>query len=437
MSWVGGDIPGILGMGHTLETTPNEMDGIANSLKSSVDKLAGDASWSGHAAENFKRAWTLSSSRIEFIRTAYVELGGILTGLGHDLQSLENQLYDEATRARAKGAQIGDDGKPLPLVITGDPNSPEAVAATNAQRDYEDQYKRILHEAQGKRLTAAANIQGITTAFEPPEGDEKFPWDKATTVGAVVKGLYLIPQAKKDEAVKKLPAELSALRDQLRNARKDLRAAKKSYDAAGLKLPKDNPARLNHSQTVKDIKATDAALNAALDSSGKAKVDKILGATLTDAAKWAHPGAELARLPKGLKFLGEVPVIDLAAGGLIGHLQTVDDTEKGWSVQTARTNDYGAQALGVLGGAAVIAAAPVEAPVALVVGGAAIVAWGVGDFGYSVTHQHWSESIHDRGVVSGVWHTSMNTFSDTGKAMKDDVVDVGKAIGGLWSKAFG
>jgi hypothetical protein len=444
MSWVGGDIGGLIAMGQTLQTMPAEMKDVADALDSSVDTLANDASWSGHGAEAFRKAWTLSSVRIAGIESSYEAFGGVVTDLGHQLQTLENDLYNAATQAKSEGAQIGENGQPLPLVISGDPNSPDAQKAVKAQNDYNELYAQILQTAQGFRIAAADKIQKVSHDLEPPENGKEPAWDKATTIADYLKGLYVIPNAKNDRLAQVAPGKIDELRDQLKDARKDLKAAKDTYAAKGLNLPKDDWARTNHLAVVNDVKLQEAALDGALKGSGEWAFSKVLNSNIGDLGKLAYPALELAKLPKGLEFLKGVPVVDLLAAGLIGHLQTVSDVEKGWSPNKARVSDYGSQLTGIAAGAgavAAIVAAPVEAPVVAVVGGAGLVAWTVGDFGNAVTHQHWAEDIHDRGVASGLLHGTGDVFSQTGSAIRHDVTDVGSAIGdgakSLWHSVFG
>ncbi|GAB1813203.1 hypothetical protein MUNTM_22420 [Mycobacterium sp. MUNTM1] len=444
MSWVGGDIAGLIALGHTLETVPSQMKDIANALDSSVDTLANDASWSGHGAEAFRKAWTLSSVRIAGIESSYEAFGGVVTELGHQLQALENDLYNAATQAKSEGAQIGENGQPLPLVITGDPNAPDAQRAVKAQNDYNQLYAQILQTAQGFRIAAAGKIQKVSGDLEPPENGKEPAWDKATTIADYLKGLYVIPNARNDHLAQVAPGKIDELRQRLRDARKDLKAARDAYAAKGLSLPKGDWARTNHLSAVNDVKLQEAALDGALKGEGEWPFSKILNSNIGDLGKLAYPASELARLPKGLEFLKDIPVVDLAAAGLIGHLQTVADVEKGWSPNKARVSDYGPQLAGIAAGTAAagaIIAAPVELPVAaaLAVGGA--LAWGVGDFGNSITHEHWAEDIHDRGVMSGLLHGTGHVFSQTGNALVHDVTDVGGAIGdgakGLWHSVFG
>lgn len=328
MSWVGGDIAGLIAMGHTLETVPSQMKDIANASDSSVDTLANDANWSGHGAEAFRKAWTLSSVRIAGIESSYEAFGGVVTELGHQLQTLENDLYNAATQAKSEGAQIGENGQPLPLVITGDPNAPAAQRAVKAQNDYNQLYAQILQTAQGFRIAAAGKIQKVSNDLEPPENGKEPAWDKATTIADYLKGLYVIPNAKNDHLAQVAPGKIDELRKRLRDARKDLKAAKDAYAAKGLSLPKDDWARTNHLSVVNDVKLQEAALDGALKGEGEWPFSKILNSNIGDLGKLAYPASELARLPKGLEFLKDIPVVDLAAAGLIGHLQTVADVER-------------------------------------------------------------------------------------------------------------
>jgi hypothetical protein len=444
MSWVGGDIAGLIAMGHTLQTVPGQLKDIAQALDSSVDTLANDADWSGHGAEGFRKAWTLSSTRIAGIESSYEAFGGVVTDLGHQLQSLEDHLYNGATQAKSEGAQIGENGQPLPLVISGDPNSPDAQKAVKAQNDYNELYAHTMQDAQGFRIAAAEKIQKVSHDLEPPEKDKEPAWDKATTIADYLKGLYVVPNVKNGHLAEVAPGKIDELRAHLKDARKDLKAAKDAYTAKGLSLPKDDWARTNHLAVVNDVKLQEVALDGALKGDGEFPFSKILNTNIGNLGKLSYPALELAELPKGLNFLKEIPVVDLLAGGLIGHLQTVSDVEKGWSPDTARKSDYGPQLVGIGAGAAVTAAiiaAPVELPVAAAVAAGGAVVWGVGDTGYAFTHEHWEEDIHDRGVASGLLHGTGHAFSETGSALVHDFTDVGSAVGdlgkSLWNKAFG
>lgn len=58
---------------------------------------------------------------------------------------------------------------------------------------------------------------------------------------------------------------------------------------------------------------------------------------------------------------------------------------------------------------------------AVLLGGGAVVV-GVGDFAYQGFHEHWSEDIHDHGVIAGLGTGVDNMGKNTGGDMKDMAV---------------
>lgn len=148
--------------------------------------------------------------------------------------------------------------------------------------------------------------------------------------------------------------------------------------------------------------------------------DRALNVKLADAADALRLGEGVGRLPE---FLREIPVLDVAAAAACGLVEAKDDHDKGWSWQHSVVVDGGAALGGVAVGAGVVAALPVEgaAAVAVVGVGSAILATDVLDHSF---HEHWSEDIHDHGVVGGVLHGTGNVLSETGDdfvRLKDDV----------------
>ncbi|MFD0512879.1 hypothetical protein ACFQ0Q_25845 [Streptomyces aureus] len=148
---------------------------------------------------------------------------------------------------------------------------------------------------------------------------------------------------------------------------------------------------------------------------------------LADAADALRAGEGVEKLPD---FLKEIPVLDVAAAGTCGLLEASDDHDKGWSWQHSIAVDGGANVGGLVAGTAIaaglVAAAPFDVPVAVVagVGGAVVIgATGVIDHAF---HEHWSEDIHQDGVVGGVLHGSGHVLSQTG----DDFKRLGKDVWG-------
>ncbi|MFI1914699.1 hypothetical protein [Nocardia sp. NPDC020380] len=426
MSWVGGDIPGMQAMGAGLQSAVGDLEEIRKTLGDTVDKLADDANWSGQGAEKFRKGWTLASMRVGFIKGVGDKFGQTVQDLGDKLAKVEADLSNTADQDGRKGAQIDQTtGAPLQLVITGDPNTQKAKDALAAQQDYNQFYADAMHTADGLRLTAATALEGIATSLAPSDDGNEPHWDSATTMADYLKGLYVIPNAKNRDLAAKLPDEITNLRNEFKDARKDLKAAKAAYADAGRALPKDDPARINHTAAYNDLKDVESQLADAEAGKGEKPFMEVLNTNIGDLAK-VFPAID--GLPKGLKFLKEVPVVDIAAASLVTAFQSVDDTQKGWSPQTAVTLDGGSQALGLAAAAAVVLAAPVEAPVAAVAAGAGLVAWTVGDLGSAAVHEHWSEDVHNNGVVVGIADGAGHSLVNGGKAVWDDVKSTGSTV---------
>ncbi|MFD4367774.1 WXG100 family type VII secretion target [Rhodococcus sp. NPDC058521] len=438
-SWVGGDLAGLQNMGNIMKPAPDEIDGVVGALSSRVDTLVSDAGWSGGAADAFRKVWTQNSIQVGGLASVVNQVGETIGGLGDQLQQIEADLYNAAHEAAGRGAQIGPKGVPGTLVITGDPAAPAAVAASEAQADYKAAYDYAMQLATGFRLSAAEALSGLAGEIEP--GDESMPLDQRITIADYLRGLYVIPNEKNIQLGQTVPDKIETARDELRDARKDFKAERAAYAEKGLNLPSENPARLNRLAAIDDLKGLQNTLTAAEAGKGHLPLSEALNTKLGDVEKLV-PGLT-GTAPKGLNFLKDIPVVDVAASGIVAELQAQDDMEKGWSATEARSKDYGAAAIGLAAGAGTVAGAGAAAslagataPVWLTTVGAGFAVVGVGDFAYQGFHEHWSEDIHDRGVVSGIGHGIANVGSNTG----DDLWGMG--VGGvnlaksLWDKAF-
>ncbi|GAB2935887.1 hypothetical protein GCM10027047_35730 [Rhodococcus aerolatus] len=49
---------------------------------------------------------------------------------------------------------------------------------------------------------------------------------------------------------------------------------------------------------------------------------------------------------------------------------------------------------------------------------------------YEAFHEHWSEDVHDHGVIAGILHGSGDVLSNTGGDLKDLAT-------GAWHSVFG
>ena len=430
-SWIGGDLAGLRAIGSTTAPARALIDDVVHALSAKVDGLAADAGWSGEAAEAFRKTWSENAIQAGGIAEVVTQVGSTLGGLGSTLQKIEDDLYDAVAEAAKQGAQIGPRGVPGTLVITGDPATPQASTARSAQSDYATTYAQAMQTAQGYRLQAADALATPAEQVEPGEGLKP---DQALTVADYLRGLYAIPNEGNAAARAALPGQIGDAQSELRDARKDLRSEKALYDAKGLRVPATNPAAVAHSAAVRDIAELRDGLASAEAGSGELPLSRALNTKLGDVAGLL-PDLGKA-LPEGLDFLRDIPVVDVAASGAIAELQARDDEQKGWSGTEARAKDYGAAAIGLAAGAGVVASLPADAVVgAAVLGGIAVV--GVGDVAYQAFHEHWSEDIHNDGVVGGLLDGSGHVLSNVGSDVKGMATGVGHAAASLWHGVFG
>lgn len=435
MSWIGGDLGRLQAMGNAMKPAQEQTNDIVKALSSQVDKVVNDAGYSGDAATAFRKAWTATSIQVGGLATVTSGIGQSLGTLGDRLQQIEADLYNTAQEAKGRGAQISDDGKPLSLVITGDPDSAEAKKAREAQKDYTQSYNLATHTAQGYRLQAAKEITTAINSIRPDTKDGNSTWDQAVTIADYIRGLYAVPNEQNSKWAKELPDKIKGAQAEMDKAQDAWRSAHDAYNAAGAKLPPGDPAWLNQFKANKDLSALQTTLSAAESGKWEAPLSNALNVKIGDAGKLAPGLAKFA--PESLDFLKDIPVVDVAASAGAAEIQAEDDIDKGQNSTKARLEDYGAAGIGLAAGAGVAAAlGTTTAPVwgtALAAGGVVV---GVGDAVYEGFHEHWGEDIHDRGVWNGTMHGLADTGSNTWGDVKGLFTSTGHVASSLWHKVF-
>ncbi|PZS37720.1 MAG: hypothetical protein DLM62_17690 [Pseudonocardiales bacterium] len=424
-SWVGGDIVGLHTMAATTAAAPAAMRDVVHALSAKVDDLVGAAGWSGGAAEAFQKRWTADSISAGSLADVVGHVGGVLGDLATNLNKVNMTLYNAEYEATKAGAPIGPDGAPGTIVSSaGTPSGP----AVTALQTYCDEYDSAMQLAKGFRLDAASKLSDIYDQISYEPGHQNNP-DQWATLGDYVRGLYAVP----DEKGRITRGRLANMDERIKSARHDLRAAKQEYAAKGLKLPEGNAAKTAHKGVFAEFKQLKADLESAESLERKLPLSAELNTKLSDIGK-AIPeiGKITSKLPE---FLKEVPVVDVLATGVAVGFQVKDDMEKGWSAQHAVAADVTAGAAGL--GAGAITFAVASGPVGLAAVGAGAVAVGVGAFVYQGFHEHWSEDIHNDGVVGGILTGGKHMVGHTGKEFADIGKGIGGAAAGAWHSVFG
>ncbi|MER5536386.1 WXG100 family type VII secretion target [Streptomyces mirabilis] len=413
-SWVGGDIGGLRTMAETYKNAKKKLEDVVHPLTSAVEELVGDASWKGEAAETFRAAWSEDALTAGAFAGLVHDAGAILDTLVGALSACETALQNAEHIAVKKGVPMGAQGAPLQFV-TSDPPSADEQRTISAFGEYDKVRTEILHTAQHARLVAADKLRGLYAQVTASVS----PGDKIT-LADMLRGLYAYDAEDARAGGKEARTLIDGAKEEERAAKKELRAERKAYQKAGRSLPKDLPAKSAYRDAMTKVDSLEEDIARADHGSTKLPYDRALNIKLADAAEALRVGRSLEALPE---FLKEVPVLDVAAAAACGLVEAKDDHDKGWSWQHSVVVDGGAALGGVAVGAGVVAALPIEGAVALAGVGvvAAVGATSLLDHSF---HEHWSEDIHDHGVVGGVLTGTGHVFTETG----DDGVRMAKDI---------
>ncbi|QJT04506.1 hypothetical protein G9272_32895 [Streptomyces asoensis] len=413
-SWVGGDIGGLRTMADTYKNAKCKLEDVVHPLGQAVERLVGDTSWKGEAAETFRATWSEDALAAGAFASLVHSAGDILDTLVGALSACETALQNAEHVAAGKGVPMGDKGVPLD-VLTADPPSADDRKTIAALGEYGTVRDEILHTAQHARLVAADGLRGLYAQVTAPVSTG----DKITLADAL-RGLYAYDAEDARAGGKEARKLIDGAKAEERAAKKELRAERKAFQKAGRALPDDLPAKGAYRDAAVQVDSLEDAIARADHGSTALPYDRALNVKLADAADALRLGEGVGKLPE---FLREIPVLDVAAAAACGLVEAKDDHDKGWSWQHSVVVDGGVALGGVAVGAGVVAALPVEgaAAVAVVGVGSAILATDVLDHSF---HEHWSEDIHDHGVVGGVLHGTGNVLSETGDdfvRLKDDV----------------
>ncbi len=409
-SWVGGDIGGLRQMADTLLGAVPNLQTVGKILSSGVDGLVNDAGWQGGAATSFRASWSKDAitggALAELVRSA----GTVLNELATNLAAAENAAHDAADLARGKGVPVGPNGVPGQLVVNNPPSAKEQQAVSDLD-SYGVAYNEAMQAAQHARLVAAKQLQQLYADVDPSK--PMSAGDKITAAD-YLRGLWAIDAERNRQAGKAALDELNEAVKDHNKALADLAAEEAKLRTAQQNLPKTFKLNGEWRASVEKVSELETELSGIENSSTTMPYDRQLNFKLADAAESVRGLSALEKLPD---FLKEIPVIDVAAAATTGVLEARTDHDEGWSWQHSLLVDGGAALGGLALGVGAVAAAPVEGVVATAALGGAVVV-GAGLVVDKAFHEHWSEDIHDHGVVGGVLHGAGHVFTETGKSLK-------------------
>lgn len=438
-SWVGGDIPGLQAMSQTMSTAPQKMKDVVRILSSRSDKLAKDAGWTGGAADEFRKKWTVNSIQVGALAEAVDQTGQIIGALGDGLAEVEANLYNAADEASRHGVPIGARGEPLPIITSGSPGDAAAATLREEQAKYVAMYNEAMHLAEGLRLKAADDLSDVFGKIDShPDNDEGASVDQWTTVSSYINELYSVPVNKNLEFISTLPASRQR-RERISRCSQRSRCRESGVCREGLATPAGERRQVAHSAVHQNLVNLRDSLAAAEAGKGEGPAAKLFSTTFDDLVVKTPTGAMYsAAMPESLKFMKEIPVFDVVASAIGAEFQSHDDVEKGWSPEHARVANYSSGAAGVVTGvvlgsyamAGVAEGGSVLAPAA-VAGFAGIY---VGEFSNALWHEHWREDLAQHGATHGIVAGVGNSAATAGEKTWETVTDVASTIWGVLTK---
>jgi hypothetical protein len=432
--WVGGDSASLRTVSEALEPCESRAKAVVGVIDDDVRKIAQDNRWSGDAATAFATHWEIASVAASAVGSFCSAAAHILSNLAGQLDKTDAALRQAAADARAQGAPIGSDGRP----ITG----PVSAAEYQAAAEYENVWQVAQDEAEGFRVEANRALQDLLNEMMKlvdgtGDGVELAGADKVA-LADYLRGIGAIPAATRAHVDGLVGTARADYQTQRAAWLKERDAARAEQRAMSLDV------KLARSGALRDLNALQGELDALTrESHPIAGMLNVSVGDVADGVRALSGASKAAEGSKALSFLDDVPVIDVAAAGLGTYFQATDDMSKGENAPRAIGEDLTANVAGLAAGAAVggaVAGAIAGAPVVAVAAGAAIggaVAVGVGDLVYEGFHEHWDEDIQKDGVVGGLLAGTGHTFENTGRDLGNLAKGVGGAAKSVWHSVFG
>ncbi|MEU7165231.1 hypothetical protein AB0A70_11385 [Streptomyces morookaense] len=407
------DITGLHDVARDYTSAARTLDESSRFLNSKVAGVVHEAGWTGDAASVFQTAWASDGTVQAAMAEAMSQVADVVTVLAEKLAESRQELDAVQDKARAAGLTLDGYG--------GATGTTDQQAALDA---YKSGAEAALSRAQHVRQWAAQRLNGVAGQILPGGGSpETLGSADQLTLAEVLRGLYTTPAAVAEVGHKRL--------ERLQKQAADLKRAH-----AGMAKGSEEWDRMLEQRRATRAALTEQRLKVSSVEGWTGKVRGSRGARLTVG--------EIADRFRGGKTgaMGAMGALSGLLTGAMVYCQAKEDHEKGWSWGEAVAKDGGPAvaglATGVLLEGAIVAGAE-AVPVAAAVGAGVFVGYGVGTFGYELTHKaHFGRHIHKDGVVAGIGEG----FADAGKEwLKNDVNGIvdkaGNSVKSAWHGVFG
>ncbi|MBC2878861.1 MULTISPECIES: GumC domain-containing protein [Streptomyces] len=388
------DLAGLKKVATDYTSATEKYDTTSKVLDKKVSSVVHEAGWTGDGADAFQTVWGHDSTIGAALAEAMSQVSDVVTVLSEELEKAKGDLGDVQDTARAAGLTLDSQGG-----ATGKADQQAELDAYQKGRD------AALKRAQDARQLATASLNSVLDQMLGKGNPNQYNGADYCTLSEVLRGLYTTPAALTQESAKKLEALKQSAKDLKREARK---------------LPKGGAEWNEKLQQRRAARAalSDQRLRAASVEGWQSKVKGSGAARVTIGEI-----AENYRV-RGAGPMGKFGAVSTGLTGAMVGLQMYDDHRtRGWSYKEAFARDATPAAVGMAAGTyaegVLVGAATSNPAVAAGVVAAVGIGYGVGTFGYELTHNaHWGSNIHKYGVVSGIGHS----FADAGQAWVDNDV---------------
>ncbi|MFI0740895.1 hypothetical protein ACH4PU_22830 [Streptomyces sp. NPDC021100] len=418
------DLAGLKKVATDYTSATEKYDTTSKVLDKKVSSVVHEAGWTGDGADAFQTVWGHDSTIGAALAEAMSQVSDVVTVLSEELEKAKGDLGDVQDTARAAGLTLDSQGG-----ATGKADQQAELDAYQKGRD------AALKRAQDARQLATASLNSVLDQMlnkgDPRllNGADSFTWAE------ILRGLYTTPAALSQESAKKL----AKLQQEAKDLKREARKLPKNSDAWNEKLRERRLVR---------AKLTEQRLRTASVEGWQRRVKGSAAARVS-----IGDIAENYRV-RSAGVMGRFGAVSTGlTGAMVGFQMYDDHRNRGWSWRESFARDATPAAAGMwVGGAAesaFIGASASNPVIAAGVLGGVAVGYGVGTFGYELTHAHWGDNIHRYGVFRGIGHSigeASNAWIDNDVvAMKDKTVETAKKVGSsigsgvkkVWHGVFG
>jgi uncharacterized protein YukE len=438
--WIGGNIAGLASFAVRLEFYVPEIGEVVTGLDQQVAQIASDAGWQGRAASAFAKAWEVDAVGATALATVINSTAQTCGQLASALATIEHALETFARQVEAHGVQIGGNGQPVPEPLT-------ATAETWRQA-YLSYYDECMADATTARINATTALHGLYAQIAPPAkaggGSGGLQLGDDNTLGDYLRAFWALPTEYRKEVQESVETQEGLVA-------KAEKALAGDRDALG-RFTAGNKIKV-HLAALEEAEGKLKPLEKELDTAKASENALTKGLDFSVADIPAFSDKDLSKV---LGAAADTPFIDILSGGLGAYLGAQQDIQNHVNPVVAYGAETDGAALSFAGAGAV--AESIAGPLAVRLGVAGIVGWGIGDLAHNVIDEPWGQDFGHQdvhieygqpvvlgdpipgyydGLNKGIDDVLRNTGSDAVNLVKSTVVSTRQEAVGLWHVADG